>query len=209
MPAKYVVFEGCDSCGKGTQIELLKEELSDYKVEFVNEPWEGTPTGKAIREALKGYKLGGEAEAFRDMYMFFANRIELTGMKIAPLLKEGRSVFSDRNYCSTVAYEGCDELTVDYILNIVRLLDHKGLIRRPDLTLIFNISEEEFTRRCGAKVTEKYETKEFQKKVMKRYLSMPKLLSQENIKIINAEGSESEVHGRVLEALKPILKEME
>ena len=67
----YIIFEGVDTCGKSTQVELLKKHKKD--VITTNEPG-GTTVGKKFREILlqSDEKLSINAE----LLLFLADRAE-------------------------------------------------------------------------------------------------------------------------------------
>lgn len=197
---KYIVFEGPDRSGKSTQLEIIYGKLikSNYDVVKVSEPSK-LRTGEFLREMLTCYRIDKKAEAMRDAFLFFADRVWLYASTIKPEINKGKIVLSDRNYLSTLAYEGFDEGYIREYRATTEWLIHKGLLLRPDLTLVFKISDKEFVRRIKGKI-EKYEIRAFQKKVRENYARIPEI-SQERIEFIDGEGSKREVTKRVVKKL--------
>jgi dTMP kinase len=102
----FISFEGIDFCGKSTQVKLLKKYLENRggKVTLLREPG-GTQISEQIRKILldnKNHKMCTETE----ILLFSASRAQLVRENIAPLLKDGWYVLSDRFFDSTTAYQG-------------------------------------------------------------------------------------------------------
>lgn len=97
---RFIVIDGIDGSGKSSQVKLLKKKLG-AKVVFTHDPG-GTPTGEAIRQMVLGSKRLSPLSVF---FLFLASRAALVEEVIAPALKKGRSVISDRFDSSTYAYQ--------------------------------------------------------------------------------------------------------
>ncbi len=103
MKGKYYVIEGLDGTGKSTLIEKLKAAHPEWV--FVAEPG-GTPIGQMLRALVKE-GLGEEViTPISELLMFSAARTQLLSQIIAPALAEGKTVISDRNWVSTLMYQG-------------------------------------------------------------------------------------------------------
>ena len=83
MINKFITFEGLDSCGKGTQIELLEKELKKQKIDYivVREP-SGKIIGDQIRAMLKDPK--NKICANAELFLFQAARAQLCEDVIKP-----------------------------------------------------------------------------------------------------------------------------
>jgi len=92
----YILFEGVDTCGKTTQIELLKEEYKDAL--FTKEPG-ATELGKKIREIILHQGLNSKRA---EMFLFLADRAEHFEEVIKP--NPDKTVISDRGFVSGIAY---------------------------------------------------------------------------------------------------------
>jgi dTMP kinase len=104
----YAVIEGVDGSGKTTQTDIYKDILADdsVKVEKISEPG-GTPIGEEIRAILKNGDIPRTINT--DLDLFMIARRELISQKIAPLVSSGVTIISDRNWYSSVAYQGFGE----------------------------------------------------------------------------------------------------
>jgi dTMP kinase len=92
----YILFEGIDTCGKSTQIELLKEIFPDAIT--TQEPG-GTTFGQKAREIL----LRSELKSKRaEVLLFLADRAEHYKQVIEPNLD--KLILSDRGLVSGMAY---------------------------------------------------------------------------------------------------------
>ncbi len=101
-----ITLEGCEGCGKSTQIRLLYEKLRSQgeKVFLTREPG-GTKVGDQIRTILldrKNHKLSAVSETL----LYMASRSQLVTEVIAPKLEQGTVVLCDRWVDATVAYQG-------------------------------------------------------------------------------------------------------
>ncbi len=134
---KYIVFEGCEGCGKTTQISLFSEHLKRRGIDYqsVAEPG-GTDLGREIRTQLLNYERYA-ASAITKILLFSAARSDLFEKKIIPGLEEGQVIVSDRSYYSTIAYQGAGEgFDIKWIMEMNRTAT-RGI--RPDLTFILDI----------------------------------------------------------------------
>lgn len=143
----YIIFEGIDTCGKSTQIELLKERHED--IVFTFEPG-GTALGKQIREIL----LNGQIDSKRaEILLFLADRAEHFDNVLKPNLD--KTIISDRGFISGMAYAmanndiGFDELLK---LNIFAL---QGNL--PQKIILFIIDKNSLNLRLGQKGMDKIE----------------------------------------------------
>lgn len=104
----YMVIEGMDGSGKTTQRDLLAEYIKNKGVDVVtiSEPG-GTGIGDEIRQILKNGSLKRTPESNLDLFMIA--RRELIAQKIKPLNAGGVSIVSDRNWFSSMAYQGYGE----------------------------------------------------------------------------------------------------
>jgi len=129
---RLIAFEGLDGCGKSTQLERLAARLRALGCDVVTtrEPSE-FPSGQRIREmARSGVPLAAEQE----LRWFVEDRRVHVAEVIAPALRAGQIVLTDRYYLSTVAYQGARGLDADAIL-----AESEARFPSPDLTLVFEI----------------------------------------------------------------------
>ncbi len=100
-----ISFEGVDGSGKSTQIELLRERLTDAgrDVVVVREPG-GTRLSEQIRDIL--LDTDNSIAPFTELLLFSAARAQLVVDVVRPRMAEGYVVICDRFTDSTLAYQG-------------------------------------------------------------------------------------------------------
>lgn len=142
--AKYVVFDGMDGSGKGTQIELLKQKFGDTAV-FTREPG-GVPLAEEIRKIVRDNPLAGQSTALFHFLAFWAAREELMHKLVMPALQSGKHVFSDRGDSSTFAFQlhGEKHLELFDLFSLMRkIVFAKSYGRhKPNLYVIFDLPAE-------------------------------------------------------------------
>ena len=92
---KLIVFEGVGGCGKGTQVELLRQALTEKgkKVLVTCEHTRDTPIGRLIEETIKKKKEGMDPDALQ--VAFISDRINHTNRVIVPALESHDFVLVD------------------------------------------------------------------------------------------------------------------
>ncbi|MFA6135901.1 MAG: dTMP kinase [Candidatus Paceibacterota bacterium] len=101
----FIVFEGIDGSGKGTQIEMLKKYVADNKknnIVFTFEPTKQGEWSQKIDDVLSG-KIKDISNEQRQL-LFILDRKDHIDKVIAPAIKKGMQVFCDRYFLSTLAY---------------------------------------------------------------------------------------------------------
>lgn len=136
---RFVVIEGPEGSGKSTLVYPLAERMRRRGIEpvVVREPG-GTRAGEIARQALldPDHPVG----AWTELFFYLAARAELVETVIAPALREGRVVISDRFALSTAAYQMAGRgLPADVVLPANRAAA-AGL--EPDLTVIIDLPPE-------------------------------------------------------------------
>ncbi len=92
----YVLFEGIDTCGKSTQIELISQKHPEIIV--THEPG-GTTFGKKAREILLSDSLASKRA---ELLLFLADRAEHYQEVISP--NKNKVIISDRGFLSGIGY---------------------------------------------------------------------------------------------------------
>jgi dTMP kinase len=142
---KFIVLEGINGCGKGTQLSYLQEfllNLDKSKLVFLTrEPNELDDNGRMARELLKrgGDPYANGAEAVK----YFALNRKTHNELIGHLLDRGVNVISDRYWHSNFAFQGAQGISLEDIAKL-----NEGYLV-PDLTIIFNISAETADKRLS------------------------------------------------------------
>ena len=92
----YILFEGIDTCGKSTQIELLAQKYPS--IVTTHEPG-GTAFGKQAREILLSDSLSSKRA---ELLLFLADRAEHYEEVVAP--NKDKVLISDRGFLSGIGY---------------------------------------------------------------------------------------------------------
>jgi len=140
----YVIFEGVDTSGKSTQIELLKKERED--IVATKEPG-GTKIGERIREIVL---FEGVKSEIAETFLFLADRAEHFKEVVKPALDENRIVISDRGFISGIAYRMAnnEKEDLDFLIKLNLLALENTL---PDKVVFFKTSKELIKSRISGK----------------------------------------------------------
>lgn len=210
MTEKYVVFDGMDGSGKGTQIELLQQAFSDLFVAFVREPG-GTPFAEEIRELVRDNPLAGQSTALNNFLLFWAAREELQHNLIALKLRSGKHVFSDRGDSSTFAFQLCGEEHEELfgVFSLMRKLvfSAKQGRRAPDLYIVFDLPAHTARERAlqdANRTTTHFDVRSIQyyERVREGFRTFAKHYPQ--TRFVDAARTREEIHHDVLELLRGI-----
>ena len=170
---KFITFEGCDFCGKSTQIRLLKEyfETNNEKVFLTREPG-GTDVAEKIRELILSSK--EITDPLTEYLLIAAARKDHVDNLIKKKLQQGYYVLSDRFYDSSICYQGYyKNLDINILKTIKELTIGKF---EPDLTFLIDIPEEEIEKRMIIKRTGNNiydeKPKDFYKTIRSGYLTI-------------------------------------
>jgi len=204
MRGRFIVFEGIDGCGKGTQLKLAHSyiwDLSKYiDILTTREPHRDF---KEIRERMaKGTDAKQDAEWYARA--FVADRKNHIQKYIQPDLDKGIHVLSDRYKLSTLAYQHTQGMDLGYLIEM-----HRGLLV-PDLTIIFDCPADIAQQRRrfeGRAVTDVFENSlEFQEQLRQNYLKLPGILSGEKIIVIDSTPEPNVISEQVKTHLDELLK---
>ena len=102
---RFVVLEGCDGCGKTTQVAALgaRLEAAGHRVVTTFEPG-ATDLGRALRRLLLDDD--GPVAPWAEALLMAADRAQHVATVVEPALAEGAWVVSDRFVGSSLAYQG-------------------------------------------------------------------------------------------------------
>jgi len=208
-PAKglFIVFEGVEGAGKGTQIRLAREWLEDAgeDVLVTREPG-GTPIGERLREILLAHETG-HIEPKTEALLFSAARAQHVATVIRPALADGKVVICDRYIDSSVAYQGWARGLGEQDVLTLNVWATQGLF--PDLVLLLHLEPEAGLLRSLEEPDRiEMESGEFHAKVANAYLHIAEE-HPERFVVVDADRPPEEVHVTVREALERVLRERE
>ena len=202
MKGWFITFEGCDGCGKSTQLTRLREYLEAANVPFIftREPG-GGKISEGIREILlngKNAEMSDECEAL----LYAASRAQHIRDRVAPALEEGKVVVCDRYVDSSFAYQAhARGLGMEFVSKINAFALESFL---PDLTFFIDLSPEEaFIRKRGADANDRIEQAgiEFHNRVYQGYLSVAKA-NPDRFVVLNGRQTIDEIAADVRKALE-------
>lgn len=195
----FIVLEGIDGSGTTTQAAVLAEKLlsEGYDVVVTREPTSG-PVGKFLRLALAG-KLTGEGDVPVSLdwsamaLLFSADRLDHLLREIDPALARGAVVISDRYDLSSLIYQSATCPEGEAVLPWLRSLNARA--RRPDLTLVLDVSPEvaEERRRSRAGDPEIFEKAELQRRLAQLYKRAAEFVPEDTLKLLSGDGNLAEV----------------
>lgn len=196
---KFIVLEGPDRCGKSTQAKLLYNYLLEkgFDVVLTREPG-GTPTAEKIRQILLEPEL--DVRPMAELLLYEASRAQHTQEKIIPALQEGKIVLCERYTMSTCAYQGYARGLDLKIIETLNQIATTGI--KPDLTLVFLMSDKYFSSRGEYLFSDRLEREdqEFRQNMRQGYKNLVE--RTENAYLLNADADVDGIHGQVVELLK-------
>lgn len=196
---KFIVFEGPDRCGKSTQANMLERYFTELgkKVMLTREPG-GNKVAEDIREIL--LNPDNVVTPMTELLLYEASRAQHTEQKILPALKEGKIVICERYTMSTCAYQGYGRGIGMDIIDELNTIATQGV--KPDLTLVFLMSDKYFKERGEYLFSDRLEREDeiFRHKMRKGYRELA--ARQKNAVIIDADNDIKTVQKFVLEEIK-------
>ncbi len=203
MTGRFIALEGGEGVGKSTQGRLLAEALRSRGLDVVTtrEPG-GTAGAEAIRSMLlstEGDGGGARAEAL----LFAAARADHVEKLIRPALARGAWVICDRFVDSSRAYQGGGGGLSDADVMALHRIGSEGLL--PDLTVLLavrpEVSAERLALRDGGQADRiGGRGADYHARVAAAFRGFAQV-EPHRFALIDAEGSPSEVHARVMSAL--------
>ncbi len=137
----YIIFEGIDTCGKTTQIELLSKKFPNAII--TKEPG-GTKFGKKAREILLEDSISSKRA---ELLLFLADRAEHYTEIIKP--NRDKLILSDRGFLSGIGYALANEdFEFEELIKLNRFALEDNF---PDLIILFQTNIETLKTRTNAK----------------------------------------------------------
>lgn len=131
---KFIVIEGPDASGKGTIVDLLKQDYPHFY--YTREPG-GTKVGERIREVILDKEL--EMSPLTEAYLYAASRSAFV-KHVKEKLAEGKTVICERYVYSSYIYQG---MAGEVGLDLVKKLNDPILDElKPDILFFLLVQEE-------------------------------------------------------------------
>ncbi len=196
---KFIVFEGPDRCGKSTQANMLNKYLSARGLDVVITR---EPGGDSVSEEIRRILLDptNTVSPMAELLLYEASRAQHTEQKIIPALEAGQVVICERYTMSSCAYQGYGRGIDMNIINKLNEIATRGV--KPDLTLVFLMSDKYFTERGEYLFSDRLELEDeaFRHKMRRGYKELA--AKTENAVIINADRPIAEIEQEVLKEIK-------
>jgi dTMP kinase len=207
--APFIVLEGIDGAGTTTQTGLLVSALraAGLKAHGTRQPSDG-PLGNLLRQVLTGrvnMPETKETPRWAELALLFsADRLDHLSAEVLPRLGRGECVVSDRYDHSTVAYQSAfarDPSAIAWLRELNRFA------RRPDLTLVLNVSpgEARARREARAGARELFDDDDLQARLSAFYGQIDAHFPTDNLVHVPADGSVADVAASVLGHVNALL----
>lgn len=198
----FLVIDGPDGAGKSTQARRLGELLAARGVTVcpVRDPG-GTAIGEKIRAILLD-RAHERMSVACELMLYMASRAQLAAEVIRPAIQRGECVLADRYISSTVAYQGAGGIDVDSVMAAGQIaVEHTW----PDLTIVLDLPAEEGLARVekarGGHDRMEAKGAEFHRRVRELFLAQADRYPGRFV-VVDARGSEEQVHERLVAAVR-------
>ena len=195
--SKYIALEGGDGSGKSTigaaLAALLKAE--GHQVVEVREPG-GTTLGEVVRGLLLD---SDRLDDWAEVFLFAAQRAELTSEVIAPALDDGTWVVSDRTYYSSIAYQGRARGLGEDKVRMVNEMGLGGVV--PHHVFVLDVEPKTALARQDRPDRIGKEGVEFQGEVREAYLELGRL-EPERVTILDGALGVDELVDKIMDVIR-------
>lgn len=199
---KFITFEGCDGCGKSTQLRLFSDYLAEKEIPHI---FTREPGGGKISEAIRKVLLDGKNSEMTDeceALLYAAARVQHIKDRVEPALKAGQLVICDRYVDSSIAYQAYARgLGEDFVKSINSYaLEHY----LPDATVFIDLSPRDaFLRKHGADENDRLEQAgtAFHEKVYAGYQKLARE-NPDRILTVNGKNTPQGIFKEILAALR-------
>ena len=197
----FIVIDGLDGSGKGTQVKLLIEHLKEKNVpfEFIKSPNYETPVGDAYRRYLDG-KFEMKTDS---VFLLVASDVIMNKPKIEKAMKEGKIIISERYITATIAFQCANGFPYEKAIKLVELMEYP----KPDVIIFIDVKPETGMRRKfgqEGKLDRHEKDLEFLRKTRGFYLREIKENVLGDWVVINGERSKEEVHEEILKVINSL-----
>ena len=194
----FLTVEGPDGAGKTTQIELLRDYLSDkgYDIIVCREPG-GTPISEAVRNVILNKEFT-EMGHMTELLLYAAARAQLIEEVIRPALEDGKIVICDRFVESSAVYQGIARgMGIDLVYKVNQFAIGDTM---PDLTIMIDLDAEAGISRKKKQAEldrMESETIDFHKKVVEGYRQLASL-HPDRIYTVDGSLTIEEIHQKIV-----------
>lgn len=211
MKGLFITLEGLDGAGKTTQLHKAAELLRQQGYEVVESR---EPGGTALAEQVRNLVLDAALPLSNttQTLLYLAARSEHVDKLLRPSLQAGKIVLCDRFSDSTLAYQGLAAgWTMEELTELRQLNGFATEGLEPDLTLVLDGDPQLLLQRRNARgVTDRYEEQglELQYRLRSAFAALAEA-EPERMRLINAEGSEDQVHQAIMTVIEEFLERMQ
>lgn len=211
MKGLFITLEGLDGAGKTTQLHKAAELLRQQGYEVVESR---EPGGTALAEQVRNLVLDAALPLSNttQILLYLAARSEHVDKLLRPSLQAGKIVLCDRFSDSTLAYQGLAAgRTMEELTELRQLNGFATEGLAPDLTLVLDGDPQLLLKRRNARgVTDRYEEQglELQYRLRSAFAALAEA-EPERMRLINAEGSEDQVHQAIMTVIEEFLERMQ
>jgi dTMP kinase len=206
----FVVFEGIDGAGTTTQAERYAAYQRGRRrfVHVTREPSSG-PIGSLIRSVLiERVSLPTASQAEIMTLLFAADRLDHVDVEVAPHLREGSIVISDRYDLSSLAYQSAtvtDGRDPAVIVEWIRQCNRHA--RRPDVTVVLDTSPEiaAARRRLRGGAREIFDDLDLQARLAQAYRRAELLVPGDRVLHVSGDEDTDTVTQAIIKTLEPIV----
>lgn len=206
----FITFEGVEGSGKSTQIEMLHNTFVDMRLSVVKTR---EPGGTAVGDRLRSLLLEPSSTPFSaqtELLLYMAARAQLAKEVIAPALKSGTFVISDRYMDSSVAYQGYGRgVDLRFVKHLNKSVSNGSI---PDFTVLLDLDPEIGLARISSRPLGIFrsglsgldrvesESLQFHRRVRKGYLILAKE-NPERFVVVNGRESKELIHKQIVHEL--------
>ena len=196
---KFIVIEGIDGSGKGTQVNRIVAHLRKRKVpvKTFSYPDRQGPIGSLIDQYLhRKYNFSKEVQ----FLLYFSDFLKDKEV-IKKWLRQGKTIIADRYFLSTLCYQSIGGFPIKRGLEVARLFE----LPKPDMIIYLDIDPEtSLERKFGQKgMLDRHEEDiKFQKNLVRVYRELAKKKVLAKWVIVDGEKSKDEVFKQIKKVVK-------
>lgn len=212
LKGRFIVLDGIDFCGKGTQCSMLMKYLSDHpfdqkkkliSVLYTREP-SNSPFNSEIRNVMQS-ETDPNSKMEKLTELFIKDRKYHIDNMIRPNLEAGVWIVCDRYMYSTLAYQHTQGMSFN------SLLEKHVDFPTPDAVFIIDVPGKVSLERKAAKKDkrpdEMFDKLEFQTKLADNYRELKNKLASHPIAVIDGNQSREEIFSIIKERIDGMVKD--